>query len=119
MKTPDSGHIERLFSLPVRQPGRPKLHERVRKSGPALDRAARKFLTLAKEYAERDAYERARSMPEPTYPERLRRLSAGMLTTRRAFVPDIPTGEFKDVLSYIRRYDAKNHHPTIGVILGP
>lgn len=55
--------LTQLFSLPVIDPERPKLRDRVPIENDRLHAKCRKFLTLGKEYAERETFRRQMDNP--------------------------------------------------------
>ena len=56
-----------LLTAPLWRTDRPKLRDRVPLSGDKLAKAARKFLTLSAEYAERETFAKRREGPWPRW----------------------------------------------------
>jgi len=110
----DDGN-RRLFKLALDAP-RANLRTRIALSAKTLASRAHKYLTLADEYNARRRYAKAMNEPEPPYEQRLRALTAHLLTRQsdpgceRKYPDNYDYAEAKNLSTaqYVRKYQSIN-----------
>lgn len=91
----ESKAFAELMALPLDNPERPKLSDRVPIKPERLHARCRKFLTLGAVYSERETWCRRQLEAEPPYPQRLRAVCP-VKPTRQA--PPLPFESGKNCL---------------------
>lgn len=101
-------HFKALMALPVDNPERPKLRDRVPLSTSKLAARALKLCTL-KPASFWGSTARKLTEPEPPYRARLWALTGHLFTRQSPVVLNIPR-EWKDTADYVAQFDSLNNH---------
>jgi hypothetical protein len=101
-------NLSHLMALPVHDPNRPRLRDRVGLRGSKLEARARKYLTWHEVYAERETFRKKMQEKEPSYRARLWSLTGHLFTRQSPVKLNIPAHTNR-VEEYVRRFDQANH----------